>query len=244
MKLKDQRIIAPISHARMENVQRPETTLATLLGPLAAMIEEPTCDVDLVFTTGLYQNNNAANMPLQRLNLLQREAEWRIRFSKGINEIVVKKIKANNFDVNPSAITFVNWDENALQYWNEFNNFYRQLRQTHASDKVLQKIMEDDLAKMGRDPTSEHIRFMCEEIAVTGLWLRGLLTTKPRVARQEQLDTIIAYPGEPSMSMLQGLEIILSKRSDIKKLLWLNTEDANIKVGEYQFGRKKRFIAL
>ncbi len=222
----------------MENVQRPETTLATLLGPLAAMIEEPTCDVDLVFTTGLYQNNNAADMPRHRLNLLQREAEWRIRFSKGINNVAANNIRANNFEVTPSAITFVNWDEHILRHWNEFNDFYRKIRQSHANDPVLQKIMEEDLASMERPPTAEHIRFMCEEITVTGLWIRGLLTTKPRLANQEQQETIIAYPGEPSRSMLRGLEVILSKRSDIKKLLWLNTEDTGIKVGEYQFGRK------
>ena len=239
MKLKDDCIIAPISHSRMENTQHPETMLATLLGPLAAMIEEPTCDVDLVFTTGLYQNNNAADMPRQRMNLLQREAEWRIRFSKGLNETAAKKIKANNFDVNPSAITFVNWDENALRYWNEFNDYYRQLRQIYTTDKSLQKIMEEDLATMERTPTPEHIRFLCEEITVTGLWLRGLLSTKPRVVRKEQAETIIAYPGDPSMSMVRGLEIILSKRTDIKKLLWLNIKEANIKVNEYQFGRKK-----
>ncbi|MGE7828841.1 hypothetical protein [Paenibacillus sp. NPDC093718] len=224
LELRNQLLTVPISHARIQLAQSPACILDSLFG-LAKFMVEPTIDVDLVFTSGVYLNNVSDNPARQRLSLLQREAEWRLGFEK-IFRRIAHGDKNDVFCLDRSAFAFVSWDEQITSCWHEFDALYRHLHNSYESDASVRETMDTHLRKYRKDPNENTLRFLFEEIAVTALWLKGFTFSRKRLRGDQVMDRVhVVYPGHISTGMLCGLELLLNGQKDVRQLVWINTSE-------------------
>lgn len=238
LRLQNQHLMVPISHAKAQTGQDPANVLESLLDRLAHFIAEPTNDIDIVFTSGLYQNNATENHARQRMSLLRQEAEWRIRFEKLLSMRAASGKKSGVFDVQPSAFAYVSWDEQITSCWKEFSKLYQRLHKTYGADASLREVVDTQLSRYRREPNENTLRFLFEEIAITALWVKGYTFSRRRLRSAETPESAhIVYPGKVSAAMRRGLELLLDGRGAVRPMVWIDTSEPMATAEICRFGR-------
>ena len=239
MILKNALLVQPLSAAKICGTLNPDRVLSTYFGNISEWVSEPTNDVAILFTTGLYQNNDTNAPRSQRMSLLQREGEWRIRFEKLLRKNADQKI--NGFPLMSAGFKMASWDEQIASYWNEFSQNIEKLKKCFTSDKSFREFVENEIRGMGRLPTEANVAFLFEEIAVTALWLQGKFMVSKGLRTEDRLDALhIVYPSQLQDFMYTGVQYLLKDKKGCLPLVWLDTSNPEHTIAsEYRFGRDR-----
>lgn len=237
MKLNNALLIQPISAAKMTTGLNPDRVLSTYFGNISTWVATPTNDVAFVFTTGLYQNNESQSPRAQRMSLLQREGEWRIRFDKLMHKNEGQTI--NGFPLIRRGFQFAGWDDGVVENWKDFTNNLDKLRFTYARDNPFKSMIVAEIKQMGREPTDTNIAFIFEEIALTAVWLKGGVPISKGLRTEDNISALhLVYPSPLQKFMAEGLKVLLKDKKDVLPLVWLDTSDASCTVpSTFRFGR-------
>lgn len=224
MQLHNSLLIQPVSAAKMATGLNPDRVLTRYFGDISTWVTKPTNDVAIMFTTGLYQNNDTPDARKQRYSLLQRQAEWTSRFQKLLHKNSGQSI--NGFPLMREGFQMVGWDDNLTQNWTEFSDNIGKLQQAYKKDTSFKNMIDDEIRGMNREPTEANIAFIFEELAITALWLKGQVPVEKGLRRDNKLDAIhIVYPSPFQRFMVEGLNLLLKNKRSVLPLVWLDTSD-------------------
>lgn len=239
MKLENALLVQPLSAAKMSGKLSPDAVLSRLFGDISQWVHKPTNDVAIVFTSGLYQNNDTQEPRQQRMSLLQREGEWRIRFGKLLRQNSERSI--NGFPLMAKGFRMATWDEQITENWGKFSAHLEKLRKAFSRDVVFRSFIESEILKMNRLPMEGNISFVLEEIAVTALWLEGKIVVSKGLRETDKLDALhMVYPSSLASFMDRGLQFLLKDKKGCLPLIWLDTSDSRRTIAtEHRFGRDR-----
>lgn len=238
MKLNNALMIQPISMARMGNALTADCVLSRYFGDIANFVQQPTNDVDIIFTTGLYLNNLSDEKPItQRRNLLQQEGNWRNRFEKLLRRLEAGNTSSGGLPVLREGFHLSGWDGQITEFWDNFSDNLWHLERAYQVDSLFSVQVNEAFSQIGREPTQQNLAFIFEETAVTALWLEGKISAPPRLREHDRLDAIhIVYPGELPAFMKAGLELLFKKKKSILPLVWVDTSHDTVHVSSHRFG--------
>ncbi|MEN9626260.1 MAG: hypothetical protein RL557_588 [archaeon] len=110
-----------------------------------------------------------------------------------------KNILEKNPKYIPHSFSFNTWNQTILQS-NEFMIFFGELKKIYQKDKILRKLVEEDIKKSNKEIDDNSVNFILEEILLFYLITKGKVRLQNDYIQDKQKWILNCYPGKPLKS--------------------------------------------
>ena len=175
-------LIFPLSMSRLANGQNPEECYE-MIKFFESKVSEVGIDLVLLYTNGLYYNNNESALEVRK-----RTNGQMLSHRNALSKLVVKEKKYIT-----QAIHFLPWDYTILDT-PRFEEFFQILKKASQTDVDFNNLLKQAL--MGREESEANMNFIIEEIVVTHL-IREQIISFPKTLVKKDVFRLVVYPGQP-----------------------------------------------
>lgn len=180
-------LLLPVSQSKIDNQQRPETCLETIkhFDPKVTL---PEVGINFVYTEHLYLKaaEDAQDASVKFLN-------QSMNHKQGVKNLISKEA-----EYVPKAVSFHTWNQLLLNT-PDFPRLIGELHSAFENSDKLRSLVHEDLSRLDKEPSEEHINFILEEILAIYLVSRGRATLPNDLVEHEEW-VLPCYPGKPLKS--------------------------------------------
>jgi hypothetical protein len=208
-------LIFPLSMSRLAGGQSPEECYE-MIKHFESKISAVGIDLVILYTNGLYYNNNESALEVRK-----RTNGQMLAHRNALYNLIVKEKKYIT-----QAIHFLPWDYTILDA-PRFSEFFQTLKKAGETDEEFKKLLQEGLADRKTDEAN--LNFLIEEIVVNHL-IREQIVSFPKTLVKKDTFRLIVYPGP---------HFEADKYQYKKSLLPKNKDCINLyKSGHYDFSKK------
>jgi hypothetical protein len=198
-------VVLPLSISRLFTGQSPEV-IYEFLKFFEQKVESISNDVVLLYTDGLYLNNEDRALDLRKKMLNQM-----LDHKEKLLKLIYKEKK-----FVPKAFHFMTFD-NAIINGEGYNEARAKLTSEYSTNDNFKKSVLSDLKKYGREEADTNVSFLIEEVVVDHL-LKQKAIPFPHTLTNPNGWRLICYPGDPlNSSVFVYKHKLLPRRNDVDK---------------------------
>ncbi len=172
-------VILPLSMSRIDTAQSAKKCYETLQF-LEKKIQTIGSDVILLYTNGLYYNNDESALEVRKRTNTQM-----LSHRNAFMKLVIKNKKYVQ-----QAFHFIPWDYVLLNS-PDFSNFFDRVKEAFKKDEIFANLVRESLND--RDETEANVSFLPEELALNHI-IRQKLVDFPKTLVRHDRYRLFAYP--------------------------------------------------